>query len=67
MAIILYVFVGMSCIFQGETHSREAPVQHLEEQEIVVYDTTFEEDLSPFQIPSSPELDKKWDDLYNCE
>jgi FAD synthase len=37
------------------------------EEELVVYDTSFEKDLSPFQIPSSPELDKKWDNLYNCE
>ncbi|KAJ7256023.1 hypothetical protein C8J57DRAFT_1075190 [Mycena rebaudengoi] len=52
----------------SETHFsplREAPVQHLVEEELVVYDTSFEKDLSPFQIPSSPELDEKWDDLYN--
>ncbi|KAJ6496924.1 hypothetical protein DFH09DRAFT_945732 [Mycena vulgaris] len=61
----LYVYLVFSRAKLISSPLREAPVQHLVEEEIVVYDTTFEKDLSPFQIPSSPELDEKWDDLYN--
>ncbi|KAF7326324.1 hypothetical protein MKEN_00485800 [Mycena kentingensis (nom. inval.)] len=35
------------------------------EEHVLVYPLGFEPDLSDFQIPSSPELDAKWEDLYS--
>ncbi|KAK7038600.1 hypothetical protein R3P38DRAFT_3311589 [Favolaschia claudopus] len=42
-----------------------SPVQHLVEEKHKVYRLGFGKDLSPFQVPSSPALDKSWEDLYN--
>ncbi|KAF7341323.1 hypothetical protein MVEN_01868600 [Mycena venus] len=42
-----------------------SPAQHLVEETIKVYPLGFGTDLSPFQVPSSPDLDKAWEDLYN--
>ncbi|KAJ7679918.1 hypothetical protein B0H17DRAFT_943731, partial [Mycena rosella] len=42
-----------------------APVQDFIEETIKVYPLGFGEDLSSFQVPSSPELDEAWKDLYD--
>lgn len=44
----------------------EAPALDAVENEIRVFHVGFTGDLSPFQIPSSPELDQAWEDLYGC-
>jgi hypothetical protein len=41
-------------------------VQHLVEETLKIYPLGFGKDLSPFQVPSSPDLDQAWEDLYNC-
>ncbi|KAK7052479.1 hypothetical protein R3P38DRAFT_2860562 [Favolaschia claudopus] len=41
-----------------------SPALDAVEHEVKVYNVGFG-DFSPFQIPSSPALDKKWSDLYN--
>ncbi|KAJ6461976.1 hypothetical protein DFH09DRAFT_1494536, partial [Mycena vulgaris] len=41
-----------------------APAQHVVEEIIKVYPVGFNHDKSPFQVPSSPELDDAWEDLY---
>jgi hypothetical protein len=43
-----------------------APVQDFVKETITVYPLGFGHDLSEFQVPSSPELDDAWNDLYNC-
>ncbi|KAJ7471286.1 hypothetical protein B0H11DRAFT_2041105 [Mycena galericulata] len=42
-----------------------SPALEAVEHEVRVYHVGFTGDLSPFQIPSSPELDQSWSDLYN--
>ncbi|KAK7019620.1 hypothetical protein R3P38DRAFT_3319284 [Favolaschia claudopus] len=42
-----------------------SPVEHLVEEKLKVYPLGFGKDLSPFQVPSSPALDKAWEDLYD--
>ncbi|KAJ6489823.1 hypothetical protein C8R45DRAFT_1213267 [Mycena sanguinolenta] len=42
-----------------------SPALSAVEQEVRVYHLGFPGDLSPFQTPSSPELDQMWSDLYN--
>ncbi|KAF7345275.1 hypothetical protein MSAN_01904200 [Mycena sanguinolenta] len=42
-----------------------SPALSAVENEVKVYHLGFPGDLSPFQIPSSPELDLMWSDLYN--
>ncbi|KAJ7890379.1 hypothetical protein B0H13DRAFT_877701 [Mycena leptocephala] len=42
-----------------------SPVQHLVEETLKIYPLGFGKDLSPFQVPSSPDLDQAWEDLYN--
>ncbi|KAF7337313.1 hypothetical protein MSAN_02256500 [Mycena sanguinolenta] len=44
-----------------------SPALSAVEHEVRVYHLGFPGDLSPFQIPSSPELDQMWSDLYNCK
>ncbi|KAF7359820.1 hypothetical protein MVEN_00707300 [Mycena venus] len=46
-------------------HALYSPALEAVEQEVQVYNVGFSSDFSPFQIPSSPELDKMWSDLYN--
>lgn len=43
-----------------------APALEVVENKIKVYHVGFPGDLSPFQVPSSPELDDAWEDLYSC-
>ncbi|KAJ6472637.1 hypothetical protein DFH09DRAFT_1007721 [Mycena vulgaris] len=42
-----------------------SPALEAVEHEVQVYNIGFTGDLSPFQIPSSSELDQAWSDLYN--
>ncbi|KAJ6629332.1 hypothetical protein B0H10DRAFT_1986679 [Mycena sp. CBHHK59/15] len=42
-----------------------SPALDAVENEVRVYHVGFPGDMSPFQIPSSPELDQAWSDLYN--
>ncbi|KAJ7929774.1 hypothetical protein B0H13DRAFT_1595975 [Mycena leptocephala] len=44
---------------------QKAPALDAIEHEAQVYNVGFTGDLSPFQIPSSPQLDQMWSDLYN--
>ncbi|KAK7044215.1 hypothetical protein VNI00_007937 [Paramarasmius palmivorus] len=41
-----------------------SPALEVVEPQIKVFHVGFPGDLSPFQIPSSPELDEAWEDLY---
>ncbi|KAF7345278.1 hypothetical protein MSAN_01904500 [Mycena sanguinolenta] len=53
---------GMPLVSQKVLYS---PALSAVEPEVKVYHLGFPGDLSPFQIPSSPELDLMWSDLYN--
>ncbi|KAJ7138306.1 hypothetical protein C8R44DRAFT_607441, partial [Mycena epipterygia] len=44
-----------------------APALEAVEYEVKVYHVGSPSDLSPFQIPSSPALDRMWSDLYNVD
>lgn len=44
-----------------------APAQQAIEHVVTIYPLGFGHDLSPFQTPSSPELDQAWEDLYSCK
>ncbi|KAJ7643273.1 hypothetical protein B0H17DRAFT_1104421 [Mycena rosella] len=46
-------------------HALYSPALEAVEHEVRVYYGGFSGDMSPFQIPSSPTLDKMWTDLYN--
>jgi len=44
-----------------------APAQDAVEYETRVFHEGFGKDKSIYQQPPSPEVDKAWDELYNCE
>ncbi|KAJ6583483.1 hypothetical protein DFH09DRAFT_1029141 [Mycena vulgaris] len=72
------ILLGIICVqfiaLVGALYSRRqlpavtrlyTPVQDFVSEELKVYPLGFGTDLSPFQVPSSSELDDAWDDLYN--
>ncbi|KAJ7243061.1 hypothetical protein C8J57DRAFT_1726205 [Mycena rebaudengoi] len=71
-AIIFVQSVGLtvaSSLLYWRSHPVTAPklyspAQDAVEETIEVYHLGFGQDLSPFQVQSSPELDQAWDDLY---
>ncbi|KAJ7120701.1 hypothetical protein C8R43DRAFT_1034024 [Mycena crocata] len=69
VAVICLQTVALVLAFSRKSPSHAtrlySPAQDLIEETITVYPLGFGSDLSPFQVSSSPELDKAWDDLYN--
>ena len=43
-----------------------APALVAVENEVKIPELRLSADKSPFQAPSSPDLDRTWEDLYNC-
>jgi len=60
--ILLLLWRASEPLHHGVLYS---PALKAVENEVKVFHVGFQGDLSPFQIPSSPELDDMWEDLYS--
>ncbi|KAK7062678.1 hypothetical protein VNI00_000166 [Paramarasmius palmivorus] len=69
-ALLLACFTAIAILLRRDHGSHcssrvlYSPALDAVEPQIKVFNVGFEGDLSPYQIPSSPELDRAWDDLY---
>ncbi|KAJ8489377.1 hypothetical protein ONZ45_g11588 [Pleurotus djamor] len=72
-----YIIIAQGCIIVGlfivlmnhlgrpEDHYLYSPAEDAISYKYYTFFNGFTDDVSPFQVPPSPELDERWEDLYN--